>query len=89
MNDIEVITKDFGAGTNYVCDMLKAYYHIHKHHQNKYKCVGIVDADKDGINVKKELGDIQDIGKSVKCFTLKPTQDVLSAKKDGYKIPGF
>lgn len=88
MNDIEVITKDFGAGTNYVCDMLKAYYHIHKHHQNKYKCVGIVDADKDGINVKKELGDIQDIGKSVKCFTLKPTQDVLSAKKDGYKIPG-
>ncbi|EIA5501915.1 AAA family ATPase [Escherichia coli] len=87
MNDIEVITKDFGAGTNYVCDMLKAYYHIHKHHQNKYKCVGIVDADKDGINVKKELGDIQDIGKSVKCFTLKPTQDVLSAKKDGYKIP--
>ncbi|ENB15516.1 hypothetical protein ECBCE011MS01_4982, partial [Escherichia coli BCE011_MS-01] len=43
---------------------------------------------KDGINVKKELGDIQDIGKSVKCFTLKPTQDVLSAKKDGYKIPG-
>ncbi|EFC6656007.1 ATP-binding protein [Escherichia coli] len=88
MNDIEVITKDFGAGTNYVCDMLKAYYHIHKHHQNKYKCLGIVDADKDGINVKKELGDIQDIGKSVKCFTLKPTQDVLSAKKDGYKIPG-
>ena len=41
VNDIEVITKDFGAGTNYVCDMLKAYYHIHKHHQNKYRSVDL------------------------------------------------
>ncbi|HEJ7191689.1 TPA: AAA family ATPase [Serratia marcescens] len=85
---IEVITKDFSAGTNYVCDMLKAYFHTHKHHQNKYRCVGILDADDDGRKTKQELGRIQDIGKSVKCFTLRPTEDVLSAKKDGYEIPG-
>lgn len=88
VNSIDVITKNYSAGVNYVCDMLKAYFHMHKHHQNKYKCVGILDADEDGKRAKKELGHIQDFGKSVKCFTLRPTQDVLKAKKDGYKIPG-
>ncbi|MEQ5032638.1 AAA family ATPase [Morganella morganii] len=87
-NSIDVITKNYSAGVNYVCDMLKAYFHMHKHHQNKYKCVGILDADEDGKRAKKELGNIQDFGKSVKCFTLRPTQDVLKAKKDGYEIPG-
>lgn len=88
VNSIDVITKNYSAGVNYVCDMLKAYFHMHKHHQNKYKCVGILDADEDGKRAKKELGHIQDFGKSVKCFTLRPTQDVLKAKKDGYEIPG-
>lgn len=88
VNSIDIITKNYSAGVNYVCDMLKAYFHMHKHHQNKYKCVGILDADEDGKRAKKELGHIQDFGKSVKCFTLRPTQDVLKAKKDGYEIPG-
>ncbi|HHY2940236.1 TPA: ATP-dependent nuclease, partial [Enterobacter roggenkampii] len=88
-NNIEVITKEYSAGTNYVCDMLKAYFHMHKHHQTKHRCVGIVDADEDGKKTKQEIGSIQDIGRSVKCFTLRPTQDVLHAMKDGYEIPGI
>lgn len=45
---IEVITKEFGAGTHYVGDMLKAYFHMHKHHQDKFRCAGIMDADDEG-----------------------------------------
>nr|EKV1536014.1 AAA family ATPase [Enterobacter hormaechei] len=88
VNEIEVITKDFGAGTNYVSDMLKAYFHMHKHHQDKFRCVGILDADDDGRKTKQELGSIPELGKSVKCFTLRPTPDILTAKRDGYEIPG-
>ena len=85
---IDVITKDFGAGTNYVCDMLKAYFHMHKHHPEKYKCAGIVDRDADGDKARAELSKIQDVGKSVKCFPLPLAQDIIDAKKDGYLIPG-
>ncbi|RVR88297.1 ATP-dependent nuclease, partial [Citrobacter freundii] len=86
---IEVITKEFGAGTHYVGDMLKAYFHMHKHHQDKFRCAGIMDADDEGKKIKNELGKIQDLGKSVKCFLLQPTQDIIEAKKDGFVIPGI
>ncbi|UPT58017.1 ATP-binding protein [Dickeya zeae] len=86
---IDVITKDFGAGTNYVCDMLKAYFHMHKHHSERYKCAGLVDNDADGHKARAELGKIQDVGKSVKCLSLPISQDIIDAKKDGYLIPGI
>ncbi|MEH8248436.1 ATP-dependent endonuclease [Aeromonas veronii] len=85
---VEIITKDYGAGCNYVLDMLKAYFHMHKHHKEKFKCVGIVDSDDDGKKVKQELSQIQDIGKSVKCYLLPLAEDVVRARKDGFTIPG-
>ncbi|VEB96400.1 Predicted ATPase [Cedecea lapagei] len=88
VNNIEIITKDFSAGTNYVCDMLKAYFHMRKHHPDKFKCVGLVDADEDGRKVRIELGGIQDLGRSVKCFLLPLAPDVIKAKKEGFNIPG-
>ncbi len=47
-----------------------------------------MSGDSWGQSTKQELGRIQDIGKSVKCLTLRPAQDILSAKRDGYEIPG-
>ena len=48
-----------------------------------------MDADDEGKKIKNELGKIQDLGKSVKCFLLQPTQDIIEAKKDGFVIPGI
>ncbi|MGG5413051.1 ATP-dependent nuclease [Edwardsiella tarda] len=89
VSNIEVLTKDFGAGTNYVRDMLAAYFYMRKHHPEKLKCVGIVDDDSDGRKVKQELGNIENLGKSVMCLTLPLSQDIIDARRDGFIIPGI
>lgn len=92
-SQLDIITIDFGGGTNYVSDMLTAYYHMHKHHKERYNAVGLVDPDCDGRKCKKKIGDLLDAsrvknGHAVKCILMKLSRDVRDAQRDGFNIPG-
>ncbi|MEB7567293.1 ATP-dependent nuclease [Enterobacter mori] len=93
IDKIDIITLDFGGGTNYVCDMLTAYYHMRKHHQNRHRAFGIVDPDGDGKDcraaISKLLENSKQNGKpSIRCVLMKLSADILTARKDGFNIPG-
>lgn len=90
---MDIITKEYGGGTNYVCDMLTAYYHMHKHHQDRYKAIGFVDSDSDGIACRDKISKLLDSAKTksshpIKCLLMKVSKDILEARKDGFNIPG-
>lgn len=90
---IDIITKDHGGGTNYVCDMLTAYFHMHKHHQDRHKAIGFVDADSDGDACKGKISKLLETANSkgshpIKCLQMKVSRDVLQARKEGFNIPG-
>jgi predicted ATP-dependent endonuclease of OLD family len=91
---IEIITKDYGGGTNYVFDMLTAYFHMHKHHQDRHKAIGFVDADSDGRECKDKISKLIRTSKAntsppIKCLLMKVSKDVLEARKAGFNLPGI
>lgn len=90
---LDIITKEYGGGTNYVCDMLTAYFHMHKHHQERHKAIGFVDSDKDGKACRNKISKLLESANTrnphpIKCLLMKVSRDVLEAREAGFHIPG-
>ncbi|EOU1295275.1 ATP-dependent endonuclease [Cronobacter sakazakii] len=90
---IDFQTLDYGGGTNYVCDMLTAYFHMHKHHPSRHRAIGVVDPDKDGDICKNNISELikksgNNHNSSIKCIFLKLSDDIVTARKDGFSLPG-
>lgn len=93
IDKIDIITIDFGGGTNYVCDMLTAYYHMRKHHNKRHRAFGIVDPDSDGRKCRAAISQLIESSKqsgkpSVRCVLMRLSADVLEARGEGFNIPG-
>lgn len=66
---------------------------MRKHHQNRHRAFGIVDPDGDGKDcraaISKLLENSKQNGKpSIRCVLMRLSADILTARKDGFNIPG-
>lgn len=86
-NKIIVTTKESGAGHSYVQDMLTAWRHTHKHHPDRPKAAGIVDADKPGKEVRVAWNEFSGNCQSAKCFQLPQPKYINPIKAAGFNIP--
>lgn len=88
---VDVETKDSGGGFNYVIDMLQGWYSVAKHHADKPKTAGLIDADNLLDSKKKKLfTDFNGVPAhilSAKCFKLCTPPHIRPVLQAGFKIP--
>jgi energy-coupling factor transporter ATP-binding protein EcfA2 len=85
VGNVSFETKRDGAGHNYVVDMLNAWRSQHKHHPDRPKAVGLLDAD--AAASKTAFNKHADNVKSAKCICFPAPQQLHGALAAGFKIP--
>lgn len=84
---IDIETKNFGAGHSYVIDMLQGWRAVQKHHPDRPKAVGILDGDADAKNALSKWNSDQNNIKSCKCFKYPAPKHLYPALHAGYNVP--
>ncbi|MEH7876598.1 AAA family ATPase [Rhizobium laguerreae] len=82
---IDFETKRAGAGHSYVIDMLNAWRHQHKHHNEGPRAAGLLDGD--AIHEKQSWNQADGNVDSAKAFCYPKPPHAIAALKDGFRLP--
>lgn len=84
-NRVDFETKSSGGGHSFVIDMLNGWRSHHKHHPERPKAAGIVDADAE--DAKREWNRGSRNTESAKCFCYPKPAHAIAALQSGFRLP--
>lgn len=86
-NDIQILTKPDGAGTNYVVDMVAAFAAFRRHDPAKPRALGVIDEDEAGRRARKDWEDLKILPSLAKLQKLPKPPHLISAAQRNYQVP--
>ena len=87
VGEIDVETKEHGAGYRYVIDMLISWGNAAKHNLRPLKAAGLVDLDPEAKKAAREWNAGTRNTNFAKCFTIKMPCHIVPAYQHQFKIP--